>query len=260
LLGNLAQEPSKYQSMAASLASQGYRLKGILALHRNDVKARETHFQRAVYYAEIAQNAGLLVAALISLAYHKSDPVEAEHLYQKALVYEQAISPLQRTRLYAQLSVAYAQENKEDESMRYLFLAQQEYPQYPENDPGFLYAEFSPASMILELGRVHLALSQHQPDGKYPQQAWNTFAGVDEGLSTLAISERIRCEIINYQAQTALALQDLDLCCEYIELGARGAALLGSARRRKEVILTRNKALKLWPHDGRVKELKQLFA
>jgi tetratricopeptide (TPR) repeat protein len=259
LLASLAQESSKYQSTAASLATQGYRIKGILALHRNDVHARDAYFQQAVYYAEIAQNLGLLVAALISLAYHKPDPVGAEQLYQKAVVYEQAISPLQRSRLYAELSVACAQQNREDDAIQYLHLAQQEYPAHPENDPSFLYAEFSPSSMILEKGRVLLALTQHQPHGQYPQQAWETFAGVETGQSKLIISERIRYEIVNYQAETALALRDLDLCCNYIEQGAVGAVLLGSAKRRKEVIATRNKALKLWPHDGRVKELKYLF-
>ena len=260
LLTSLAQEESKHQRTAASLATQGYRLKGILALHRNDVKTRDASFQQAVYYAEIAQNPGLLVAALISLAYHRPDPVGAERLYQKALVYEQVISPLQRSRLYAELSVACAQQNREDDAIHYLNLAQQVYPAQPESDPGFLYAEFSPSSMILEKGRVHLALTQHQPDGCFPQQAWETFAGIETGPANLLTSERIRYEIVNYQAETALALRDRDLCCEYVQRGAQGAVVLGSVKRQREVIATRNKVLKLWPHDGRVKELKYLFA
>ena len=260
LLASLAQESSKYQSTVASLATQGYRLKGILALHRNDTKARDAYFQQAVYYAEIAQNPGLLVAALISLAYHQPDPEEAEQLYQKALTYKQAISPLQRSRLYAELSVACAQQNREGEAMQFLSLAGQDYPAHPENDPSFLYAEFSPSSMILEKGRVHLALTEHQPNGQYPQQAWETFADIETDPSKLVISERIRYEIVNYQAETALALRDRDLCCDYVERGALGAVVLGSVKRRKEVIATRSKALKLWPHEGRVKELKYLFA
>src|SRR6266516_49393 len=260
LLTNLAQEHSKYQSTAASLATQAYRLKGILALHNNDARARDIFFQQAMYYAQIAQNPGLFVAALISLAYHKPDPVEAEQLYQRALVYKQTLSPLQRCRLYVELSVAYAQQNREDEAIQYLYFAQQEYPKQPENDPSFLYAEFDPSSMILEKGRVHLALTHYQPDGQHPQQAWETFAHVETSQSTLALSERIRYEIVNYQAETALVLRDRDLCCNYIEQGVQGAVLLGSARRRKEVLATTNKALKLWPHEGRVKELKHLFA
>ncbi|HEU5382333.1 MAG TPA: BTAD domain-containing putative transcriptional regulator [Ktedonobacteraceae bacterium] len=260
LLASLAQESSKYQSTAASLATQSYRLKGILALHRNNANARDAYFQQAVYYAEIAQHPGLLVAALISLAYHQPNPRDAEQMYQRAMVYEQTISPLQRSRLYVELSVTYAQQNREDEAVQYLRLAAQEYPVCPEDDPSFLYAEFSPSSMILEKGRVHLALTQYQPDGPYSKRAWEIFAGVGTGPSKLIISERIRYEIVNYQAETALALRDRDLCCDYLEQGARGAAVLGSAKRRKEVLVIRSKALKLWPHDGRVKELKYLFA
>ncbi len=260
LLVSLAQESSKYQSTAASLATQAYRLKGILALHRNEFKARDAYCQQAVYYAEITHNPSLLVAALSSLAYHKPHPVEAEQLYQKAVVYEQAVSPLQRSRLYAQLSVACAQQNRVDDTMQYLHLAEQEYPMHPENDPSFLYADFCPGSMVREKGRVYLALNEHEPDGYYPQQAWGTFASVEAGPSKLVIPERIRYEIVNYQAETALALQDRDLCCDYLEQGARGAVALGSVKRRKEVIVVRNKALKLWPHDARVKELKYLFA
>lgn len=231
-----------------------------MALHRNDARARNAYFQQAVYYAEIAQNPGLLVAALISLAYHSPNPIDAEQLYQKAIVYEQSISLLQRSRLFAELSVAYAQQNREDEAIKYLHLAAEEYPTQPENDPGFLYAEFSPSSFILEKGRVHLALTVHQPDGQHPQQAWETFAGVEAGASKIVVSERIRYEIVNYQAETALALRDRDLCCDYLEQGARGAILLESTKRRKEVLITRSKATKLWPDYGRVKDLKYLFS
>lgn len=259
LVTSLAQETSKMQCIAASLATQGYRLKGILALHRNEANARDTYFRQAVYYAEIAQHPGMLVAALISWAYHQPDPRKAEQLYQRAILHKSMISPLQRSRLYAELSIAYAQQNREDEALHYLSLAAQEYPEYPENDPSFLYAEFSPSSMALEKGRVHLALTHYHPDGYYPHQAWETFAGVGTGPSKLMISERIRYEIINYQAETALALQDRDLCSEYVQQGVQGARLLGSNKRHREVLLIKNKALKLWPHDRKIQELKYLF-
>lgn len=260
LLANLAQKPSKHQHVAATLATQGYRLKGILALHRNDIKGQHAFFQQAIFYAEIAQNPGLLVAALISRAYHISDPHDAEQLYHKALTYERAISPLQRSRLFVECAVAYAQQNREDDAIVFLHRAQACYPTTPENDPGFLYAEFSPASMILEQGRVYLALAQHPLDGRYPQHAWETFASTQSSSSGHITSERIRYEIVNYQAETALALQDRDLCCTYVKQGMQGAAVLGSAKRKKEIISTRNKVLRQWPHDEQVKDLKHFFA
>jgi transcriptional regulator with XRE-family HTH domain/tetratricopeptide (TPR) repeat protein len=260
LLTLLARTPSsKYRSTAASLATQAYRLKGILAYHRDDVKARDAYFQQALYYAEIALDPGLLVVALISVAYQLPDPLEAEQFYQRALVYEQTISPLQRSRLYAGVSITYAQQNREDEALRYLRLAGQEYPVSPKADPSTLYTDFGPFSMIRDKGKVYLALAAYHPDRHHPQQAWETFAAAESGQSTLITPERIRYQVVNYQAETALALQDRDLCCEYLERGAQGAVLLGSAKRQREVISTREKALKLWPHEERVKELKYLF-
>lgn len=259
LLTNLAQESSKYQRVAASLATQGYRLKGILALHRNDSKVQYTSFQQAISFAEIAQDPGLLVAALISRAYHLPDPDDAEQLYLKAFTYEHTISPLQRSRLFIECAVAFAQQNREDEARALLHRAQACYPTSPENDPSFLYAEFSPASMILEQGRVFLALAQHPHDGRYAQQAWETFASAQPGSLEHITAERVRYEIINYQAETALALQDRDLCCASVKQGLQGAMLLGSARRKKEIVATRNKALRQWLHDERVKELKYFF-
>jgi transcriptional regulator with XRE-family HTH domain len=257
LLASLAQDTSsKYQKLAASLATQGYRLKGILALHRNNARDLNTSFQEAVQYAEIAQHPGLLVAALISLAYHQKDPREAEHLYRRALVYENSLSPLQLSRLYAQLSVAYAQENREREALHYFYEAQKVYPALPEQDSSFLYAEFSASSLLLEQGRVYLYLSHHQPESQHPQQAWKVFEASEEGQAHPGGSERVRYEIINYQAETALVLRERDLCCDYMEQGARGAEILRSAKRRKEILATKSQALKVWPHEARMKTLK----
>lgn len=256
LLATLVREPSKYQRAAAGLTTQGYRLKGILALHRNDATARDTYFQQAIHYAQIAQEPGLLVAALISLAYHKHNPQDAELLYQKANMYRENISPLQCSRLYVQLAVAYAQVHRIDESLRYLDLALQVYPDVPDADSSFLYAEFSPSSLNMEVGRVHLALAELSADSKqHSQNAWKAFASIESSNSLLTSSERIHYETVNYQAQTALALDDLDLCCKYIEQGIQGATLLKSAKRQSEILAVRNKALKVWPYDKRIQAL-----
>jgi len=39
-LETLAQQPAKYQNQASHLAAQGYRINGILALHRNNLRER----------------------------------------------------------------------------------------------------------------------------------------------------------------------------------------------------------------------------
>lgn len=262
ILETLAQQPSKYQSAAANLAAQGYRINGILALHRNNLREREVYCQQAVRYGELAGDASLLVSAFISLAstfYYGQDPIKAARIYQQALVYQGNIPPLLLARVYVELAVVYAQQRQEQEALRYMCLAQERYPEYPEADPSFLYAEFSPSSMILEEGLTHLALAHHYPDGQYSHQAWNAFARIEQVKTPTPVPERIRIEIINHQATTALALKDVDAFCDRLEQGVNGAKRLGSERRRQEAIEVYKNARKIWPNEARVRELADLF-
>jgi len=262
MLTTLATYPSRYQKPAAYLATQGYRINGILALHRNNLKEREVYCQQAVQYSEIAEDSSLLVSALISLAstfYYNKHPIMAAQIYQRALTYLHHISPLLLARVYIELAVVCAQQKQQQEALRYMRLAQEMYPEYPESDPSFLYAEFSPSSMILEEGLTHLALTLHYPDGEYPRQAWNTFARIEKLEAKFLIPERIRLEIINHQANTALALKDLDAFCYQLEQGVIGANRLGSEKRRQEAIEVYREARGLWPNESRIKGLADLF-
>ena len=238
-LVQLAHQPSRYQKIAARLATQGYRLKGIVALHQHNLQARESYCERALHYSELAEDPSLLVSALISLAstfYYRSDPLQATHIYQKALPHMEHIPPLQRSRLAVELAVVYAQRGQEQEALHFLHLAQQAYPDDPENDPSFLYAEFSPASRFLEEGLTFLALTQHYPDHAYDLKAWETLAQVEEQQSKSLVPPRILFEITNHQAATALVLRNQELFRTYLEKGIQGANALNSKQRRREAV------------------------
>src|SRR5579884_1407142 len=64
----LAQEPSKYQQQAAHLAAQGYQLHSILALHRNDLIAKEMYSKQAVQYSLLSGDRNNIVVSLRQLA------------------------------------------------------------------------------------------------------------------------------------------------------------------------------------------------
>lgn len=261
-LVTLTQQSSKYQRIAANLVTQGYRLRGIVALHQNDLRAREMCCQQALYYSEIAEHPSLLVSALISLAstfYYSQDPTRAALIYQKALIYKKEIPPLQLARLYAELAVVYAQMRREQEALAYLDLAHNLFPERPADDPSFLYAEFTPSSMYLEEGLTFLALTQYYPDREYGQKAWDVFARVEVPQPKSIVPERIRFEIINHQAETALALKDQELFRAYLEKGIRGATTLNSKQRRREAVETYKQARVVWSNDSRIKELADLF-
>jgi len=261
-LETLVQQSSRYQKTAASLTTQSYRLNGIVALHQNNLRARERYCQQAVLYSEVAENASLLVSALISLGstfYYSQNPAKATQIYQRALVHRDDIPPLQLSRLYVELAVVYAQQSQQQEALQYLSFAQDVFPERPEIDPSFLYAEFTPASMFLEEGLAFLALSQHFPGSGYDQKAWNAFAQVETLQSTISVPERIRIEIINHQAEATLALWDQERFCTYLEKGVQGAKALRSKKRWREVIDIYKQAQIIWPHEPRVKALEGLL-
>ena len=262
ILAQLVQQPSRYQKTAARLATQGYRLKGIVALHQNNIKVRETCCQRALHYSEIAEDSSSIVAALISLAstsYYDKDPQKAASIYQKALSHMKNIPPLQRARLSAELAVVYAQQGREQEALHCMELAQKAYPERPEHDPSFLYAEFSPASMILETGLTYLALAQQYPQRSYGKHAWDTFVHIEEPQSQGTIPKRIFYEVTNQQAETALVLRDQERFRTYLEKGVQGANLLNSKQRRREAIEVYKRAQVVWAGESRIHQLADLF-
>ncbi len=253
----VARRPSKHQGLAARLASQGHRISGIIALHHNHIRAREHHCNQAVGYATLAEDTPSRVSALISLAstyFYESDPVRAAKTYESALVFDADMAPLQRSRTRAELSVVYGQLGRERETLESAELAEQLYPELPEQDPSYLYAEFTRASLTLEQGLAYAALAQHRPEQGYQQTAADIFARIEQTAQT-TVPDRIRYEIINHQASTAVLLDDLDAFGGYLALGVQGAILLGSKQRQKEVREVWSLANNAWPTEPRLKTL-----
>ncbi|MGH3750265.1 MAG: hypothetical protein ACRDT8_23020, partial [Micromonosporaceae bacterium] len=253
-LETIARRPSRYQSTAARLASQGHRIAGIIALHRNHIRAREHHCKQAVEYAALAQDAPSSVSALISLAstyFYESDPLRAADTYKRALACDADMSPLQRSRANAELSVAYAQLGRERETLESVELAEQLYPDLPEQDPSHLYAEFTRASLTLEQGLAYAALAQRHPQRGYQQKAARIFAGIEQSAQS-TVPDRIKYEIINHQAATAVLLGDLDAFGGYLARGVEGAVLLASKQRQKEVNAAWHLAKNTWPAEPKL--------
>jgi tetratricopeptide (TPR) repeat protein len=258
-LANLAHQASASQSTAARLASQGYRLIGIIALHRNNPQVREACFQQALHFAEISGHRGLLAAALISLAYHHENPTQTLPLYQRGLHYKAELSPLLLARLYARLAVASGQQGQEQEALRYLDSAQKAYPDHPEKDPNFLYAEFDPASLLMEEGLTYLELAQQEKAPHYIQQARQTFNQLHQLQQSTSVPARIQFEIINHQTRAALLMNDRERFCFSLEKGVQGAKLIQSEQRMREAINNYKAAKKIWPEEQSIHALADLF-
>lgn len=251
----LAQQPSPYQKVAAGIASQGHLLSASLAGHRDDLNARQSHSEKAFQYGHVAEDHNLQVAALKQLAVtydYKQRPGKALEVYQSAIPYLDSISPLVRAGICIRMSDALAQCSQEQEALRFLSIARESFPDAPEDDPGYLYADSGLYSLLLWEGLIHLDLDM-------PKEAEKAFARVDGLSPKIEVPERVRIEFLTYQAATYIALRELDQSCIYIEASAKSAIALGSERRYSEAFDTYQQMRQVWMYEPRIKALTDLF-
>ncbi len=154
--------------------------------------------------------------------------------------------------LYVRMSNVHAQCGQEQEAIRCLRLAQEVFPETPENDPSFLFADGGQFTLTLWEGLTRLDLDQ-------PREAWNALAQIERLPPTIIVPERMRLEIINHRAAAAVVLGDQERFCAYIEAGVTGAKNLGSERRYNEAFEVYKLAKRLWHNEPRIKELQDLF-
>jgi hypothetical protein len=162
--------------------------------------------------------------------------------------------PLQQSRVCAELSVVYGQLSREQDAVRSAERAGELYPEHPEQDPSYLYAEFTPASLTLEQGLAYVALAEHSPDQGYQRRAADILATLDDAASA-AVPDRIRFEIVNSQAKAAVLLNDIDAFEIHLHRGLDGAVILGSRQRLRELQLAWASARERWPHEDRLRRL-----
>jgi hypothetical protein len=70
-----------------------------------------------------------------------------------------------------------------------------------------------------------------------------------------AVPERIRFEIINHQATTAVLRNDLEAFEAYTSQAIEGVTLLASEQRLRELKTAWYKATEAWPREPRIKAL-----
>lgn len=258
-LEGIARQSSKHQRAAAILTSQTHRVRGIVALHRNQIRIREYHCKQAYQYAIVASDAASQVSALISLAstyFYDAKPAQAAAVYERALSLENQAPPLQRSRVYAELSVVYGQLDRVDQAIRSADTAGKLYPDDPAGDPSYLYAEFTPASLALEQGLAYLALAEHDHGSHYQHKAAEILCEMDQSTS-LDVPDRIRYEIVNHLAHASVLLGDAEGFETYIQRGVEGARLLGSSQRETEARAAFRRAIQRWPNERRLRKVSE---
>ena len=254
-LEKLAYQPSRYQKSAASLATQGHLLAALLTLHQNDLLAREAHCKQAVELGCLAEDVNLRISALKSLAvtyYYTMQPVKALQIYQEVEPLIKSVSPLLRGSVYINMAGTYAQCSRDQDALRCMQIAQESFPEHPEQDPGFLYADSGLFTLPIWEGFIYLDLGQ-------PGNAWGALERIEKLPAIIVVPDRVRVEAFTHKAEAAVALGDQELFRTYIEMGVSGAKTLGSEKRYNETLDVYRQARRVWQNEPKVKELQDLF-
>jgi DNA-binding SARP family transcriptional activator len=273
LLISLTQTSSHYQQTAASLASQGCFLMGLVKLHQLQFDSQVAYCKKSVEFAKIANNRISLAAALTHLGDAYFDSGQPE---QMLLAYQQAstflgeeskdLPALLQSRIYMGLAEAYARLHVSQKAESYLRQANEAFLTSHEEDLLVLSLDYNLSLKILLEGFVRFDLGQlgeqnasrTQKLSQY-EQASHVLAQIEHIPPSAFVSDRISAEIVNQRALVAIELGDMEMFKTYLIEGAQRAKELGSEKRRWEVIKNWKTARQQWPHEKRVSDLADLL-
>lgn len=250
---SLAHQTTKYQRRAAHLASQAYILSA--EVERSNVHAMKAYCQQAVLYGDVAENADIQVAALkqqATILLIDKKPFEALQVYQRALPLIPLVTTLLRSRVYLGLASASARCGQNQDALRYLGLARENFPRYPEDDPNFLYT-------VCGVPVLHLYEALTYTDLHQPNDAWVALMCVDGLRPKMSVPESTRIEFVNLQARTAAERGDMELSRSYLQASVAASSRSGYTIWLEEAYEVYMEMMRIWPDEQRVKELVQLF-
>lgn len=156
------------------------------------------------------------------------------------------------SRLHAGLANAYAQCKAEQEAFEAVGLAHACFPDHPELDPAFLYADHGLSNIYMLEGRTYLDLAVHYPYRKYAQKA---FDALSQSIKLPSTSERGIAETTIYQADAARGIGDLDHYVALLTEGVHMARLLESQKRYSEAFDIFQRTPLQWKNESSIQQL-----
>ncbi len=251
-----AQKPSKYQKIAAYLASQAYQLSCEIAIDRENFGTALDVGLKSFLYAQLAEDACLQVATLIrqaNLYFHREQSLAALTTYQQALPLLHDVTPLLRGRVHAGFAEVFAMRHQRQEALTSMRLGHEHYPMQPENDPAYRYTHFSRYSLyVFGEGQTRLFLGQ-------AREALDSFTYVRESLLGPQAEPLMYVDLAYYQATASMLLNDMEQSSSYLQLAATLAREHNSRLYYNKIFSIYQEMLKRWEHERRVKDLEGLF-
>lgn len=249
----LADRPSRNQQHAANLASQAHQLAYLLALQQQDFGTALMHTKQAFQYGIVAEDFNLQTTALIRegyVYYQLNDPVSMLYMHQKAFQHSDKVPILLQGRTYSGLAKSHAFLKQEQETLRFIGLTRDTFPEHPEKESTYAYTRWDSFTPAIHEVVAYLQLNQ-------PKNAWQACEKTAK-IETLRTTHRVQLFI--RQAEASFALGKMDQCSSYVEQAVIAALELGSDLRYQEAYNVYHLMQKRWPREKDVKDLAELFA
>lgn len=257
-----SKQPSRYQQTAASLAAQGSIIMRLVTYHQFRLQDSLAYTNQAVELAKISGDHDLLAYALTSAgfaSYWTNQPQLMLQRYQEAECILQKVTPAFQSSILAGLAHAYAQNSCIIEAQDTLGKARDLFSEKVSEVPCYISAHAGLSQLIINEGLTHLALGSKDANQAltHYNNAKNALALINRQFPDNMIPQRNYAQIVNYQAQAAIGMGDLDEAEHYLLAGMRGATALGSEKRRQEVLVNWDTAKKRWPYEKKLLALAE---
>ena len=228
VLKRLANTIFPLQGLAASLAVQAKIMQISIATRNLDFVALEIYCGEAVHFAMISGDKQLIALSrewqgntyTTDYASFHHPQTAIRHLNDALSVESGDISPLVRSAIYSDLSIAYAQDktldNYETEAQKFAELAHMTMPEYPELDPLYPCVQMGRSELYQFEGKMYLYLDEHSPNSGYAKLARNAF---EKATSKTKFGISSSSALLIRQADVARAMGDMNECVTCLERG-----------------------------------------
>lgn len=262
-LKSIVETSSQYRKDGAALVGQCLLLKSLLGWHLVGLKQAISYAQDAVTYAQAAEDMTLQVTAMDYLCwayyYNQQSKIAMQTAAQtQALVkqYETALPPLLCSGICSTYAVMQAKNGQPgsarvfERAEKYLMMSLQGTPLH------YVYIDYTMSAMLLDYGMVQYFSGEH---GK-ALDAFHKLIEPQQLTTRLPLSGRTRVETLNFMALSSLKQKDKDMeqTIRFWKAAMSGAVSLQSERRYTEALLTYDIMDAVWPHEKKIKALREL--
>jgi transcriptional regulator with XRE-family HTH domain len=259
---------SKYRMMAATLITQIFIRKAVLATHLVGTKQAVSYARQAAEYAEASNNGALLISALVWHAWALFSDGQMKSAMEVALQakneteHADGLSALTCSSVHAVAAKYQALNGSKykDDALKTMSQARDDFNTAGKYNDKSMYLDHSEDVLTLVDGMVHYYSGN-------PTAAYDVFSKVIDPDSLKPLiefsSERLKIEAINDLTLASLKLpgpkKDKERSMKLWKAGLQGAIDLRSEQRLNEVVIAHHIMEALWEDDPEVMELRELI-